>query len=35
LLNVRKLPEFAGYWHSWKDGSRSTISYYARGKLDL
>jgi hypothetical protein len=30
LLNMRKLPEFAGYWHSGKIGSRSVIQYYRR-----
>jgi hypothetical protein len=28
LLNMRKLPEFAGYWHSEKSGARSVIKYF-------
>lgn len=32
LLNVRKLPEFAGYWLSEKSGGRSAIKYFS---LDL
>jgi hypothetical protein len=36
LLNARKLPEFAGHWHSWKAGTRSRISYYrAPGEIAL
>lgn len=34
LLNVRKLPEFAGYWQSEKIGTRSTIKYFQK-PLDL
>jgi hypothetical protein len=34
MLNVRKLPEFKGYWHSWKAGSRSVISYYRKSVVD-
>lgn len=32
MVNVRKLPEFAGYWRSEKIGGRSVIKYFA---LDL
>lgn len=28
LLNVRKLPEFAGWWHSEKTGTRNQIKYF-------
>jgi hypothetical protein len=38
LLNMRKLPEFAGYWHSEKSGARSVIKYFSpigRSALDL
>jgi hypothetical protein len=28
LLNVRKLPELAGWWHSKKIGTRSVIEYF-------
>jgi hypothetical protein len=36
LLNMRKLPEFAGYWQSEKIGARSTIKYFrTRGEISL
>lgn len=37
LLNVRKLPEFAGYWRSEKIGTRNTIKYFrpANSPFDL
>lgn len=35
LLNVRKLPEFAGWWHSKKIGTRSTIEYFRPALNDL
>lgn len=34
LLNMRKLPEFAGYWRSEKFGTRSVIKYF-QPALDL
>jgi len=33
LLNVRRLPEFAGYWKSVSIGARNEIQYFAKKEL--
>lgn len=35
LLHVRKLPSFAGWWHSEEFGMRNTIKYHAKAHLPL
>lgn len=35
LAYVRKLPEFAAYWHPAKPGSRGTVEYHKSKVLDL
>lgn len=35
LMNVRRLPEFAGYWRSVKIGGKNEIRYFAVDALDL
>lgn len=35
LMNVRKLPEFSGYWVSEKTGSRAAIKYFQKAKITL